>query len=114
MDHSAPFLSIFIIFITCFIGISDMLGGYDRYIYGVLFDDVASNMRDGNLFGSVIFIEYPKEIGYDFLNIAIGLLTQNRYIFILIVTIIIYVLTFISFKRYMSNYPFALILFLSR
>lgn len=112
-DHSVPFLLIFIVLITCFVGISDMLGGYDRYIYGDLFDDVANNLRNGDLFASYIFMEYPKEIGYDYLNVAIALFTQNRYIFILIVTIIIYVLTFISFKKYMSNYPFSLILFLS-
>src|SRR5574344_356323 len=112
-DHSVLFLSVFIILITTFIGIADMLGGYDRYIYGELFDDVAGNLRNGNLFWSFIFVEYPKELGYDYLNVAIALLTQNRYIFILILTIIIYILTFISFKRYMSNYPFALILFLA-
>lgn len=112
-DHSVLFLSVFIILITTFIGIADMLGGYDRYIYGELFDDVAGNLRNGNLFWSFIFVEYPKELGYDYLNVAIALLTQNRYIFILILTIIIYILTFVSFKKYMSNYPFALILFLA-
>jgi hypothetical protein len=62
---------------------------------------------------SFIFIEYPKEVGYDFLNVLIAFLTANRYIFILIVTVIIYTLTFVSFKRYMTNYPFAVMLFLA-
>jgi hypothetical protein len=72
-------------------------------------------MRNGGsiLSASFIFLEYPKEVGYDFLNVLIAYLTANRYIFILIVTVIIYSLTFISFKRYMTNYPFAVVLFLA-
>jgi hypothetical protein len=91
-----------------------MLGGYDRYIYAELFDDAADNIHlDRTILRSEIFQQYPKELGYDFLNIAIGALTTNRYIFILILTIIIYTLTFISFKRYMTNYPFALMVFMA-
>jgi hypothetical protein len=62
---------------------------------------------------SYLFLQYPKELGYDFLNVLIAFFTANRYIFILILTLIIYTLVFISFKRYMSNYPFALMLFMA-
>src|SRR5574344_2094499 len=96
--NTSIFLLLYLSLLMLFVGCSDMLGGYDRYIYGELFDDVADNLRNGNLLWSYIFLEYPKELGYDYLNVAIALLTQNRYIFILILTIIIYILTFVSFK----------------
>jgi hypothetical protein len=112
LENSVTFLFLFFMSVMIFVGISDMLGGYDRYIYGELFDDLADNMRNGgSILSGFIFLEYPKEIGYDFLNVLIAYLTANRYIFILIVTMIIYSLTFISFKRYMTNYPFAAMLF---
>ena len=43
---------------------------------------------------------------------AVGLITANRYVFILIVTLIIYTCLYFSFKRHTNNYAFALILFL--
>lgn len=114
LEQSVWFLAVFILFLCVFVGISDMLGGYDRYIYGELFDETADNIRNGGgLMSSYIFIEYPKELGFDFLNVLISFVTANRYIFILILTVIIYTLTFISFKRYMTNYPFAMILFMA-
>ena len=33
-------------FLALFVGFSDMLGGYDRYIYGELFDDTADMVSD--------------------------------------------------------------------
>lgn len=111
--NSMQFLICYVILLCIFVGISDMFGGFDRYIYGELFDNVADNIRGGDLYSSYIFEEYPKEVGYDYLNVLIALFTANRYIFILILTIIIYILVFISFKRYMNNYPYAMILFMS-
>lgn len=113
-ESSLTFLFLFFLYLMVFVGISDMLGGYDRYIYSELFDDTADNIRNGeNFLQSYVFMEFPKEVGYDFLNVLIGFLTANRYIFILIVTAIIYTLTFVSFKRYMTNYPYAVMLFLA-
>ena len=100
-------------FLGIFVGISDMLGGYDRYIYAELFDEVADRLvNKENLFQSTIFSLYRTEPGYDFYNVLIGLFTRNRYIFIFITTIIIYALLFASFKRYMENYPYAVLLFM--
>lgn len=113
-ENSVTFLFLVFMSLMIFVGISDMLGGYDRYIYGELFDVTADDIKSGgNILLSSVFTEFPTELGYDFLNVLIALLTENRYIFILIVTAIIYTLTFISFKRYMTNYPFAVILFLA-
>jgi hypothetical protein len=112
-SDSIPFLLFIMASLAIFVGISDMLGGYDRYIYSELFDDTADTIKGGgNIISCIIFQQYPKEIGYDFLNVLIATFTANRYIFILILTVIIYSLTFISFKRYMTNYPFAMMLFL--
>ena len=95
------------------VGLSDMLGGYDRYIYGELFDEVADvNRAGGNIVTAYIFEQYASELGVCWINVAISYLTANRYIYILIVTVSIYALLFISFKRYIDNYPFALVLFM--
>ena len=100
-------------FLAIFVGISDMLGGYDRYIYGEVFDEVTDVMQGGrNLFSTSLFRLYGNEFGYCLLNICVGLFTSNRYIFILVVTLIIYVCIYFSFKRYVSNYAFAIVLFL--
>ena len=110
---SNVYLAYWMVGLALFVGFSDMLGGYDRYIYGELFDEVADVRRaGGNPLTAYIFGQYASELGFCWLNVAISYLTANRYIFILIVTIVIYILLFISFKRYVDNYPFALVLFM--
>ena len=100
-------------FLAIFVGISDMLGGYDRYIYGECFDYMANRLREGkNIFVSGLFRLYGKELGYCFLNVGVALFSANRYIFILVATLIIYTCLFFSFKRHTNNYAFAVILFL--
>lgn len=100
-------------FLGIFVGISDMLGGFDRYIYAELFDEVADRLvNKENVFQTEIFNLYRTEPGYNLYNVLIGLFTRNRYIFIFITTIIIYALLFASFKRYMENYPYAVLLFM--
>ena len=110
---SKVYLACWMVGLALFVGFSDMLGGYDRYIYGELFDQVADVRRAGdNPLTAYIFEQYASELGFCWMNVAISYLTANRYIFILIVTVVIYALLFISFKRYVDNYPFALILFM--
>ena len=100
--------------LAIFVGISDMLGGYDRYIYGELFDDTADMVSDGiyNFALTPVAAEYTKEYGFQMYNVLLGAITDNRYIFIFITTCIIYVLLYQSIKDYCINYPFAIILFL--
>jgi len=101
------------IFLALFVGCSDMLGGYDRYIYCDLSDNAANVIT--NKFPPIaaqIFKQYPKEQGYGWYNVLVGYVTTNRYIFILITTCVIYILLYLSIKRYCENYPFAVILFL--
>lgn len=110
---STVYLGCWLATLALFVGFSDMLGGYDRYIYGELFDEVADVKRaGGEVKTAYIFELYPSEFCFSWLNVAISYLTANRYIYILIVTVSIYALLFISFKRYIDNYPFALVLFM--
>lgn len=106
-------LAIYTAILALFVGFSDMLGGYDRYIYGEVFDTIADVT---NLHGSYIsnecFDYFPREYGYTILNIIISYFSSNRYIFILIITLIIYTCLFISIRRYATNYPLAIIIFL--
>lgn len=106
-------LAVFLSGLAIFVGLSDMLGGYDRYIYGQVFDEIA-DVTDyyGNYIQSGSFEAFPSEKGWTILNILISFYTDNRYIFILSITLLTYVFLFISLRRYASNYPFALILFL--
>ncbi|MDY6207024.1 MAG: EpsG family protein [Prevotella sp.] len=112
--HQSSWLLLFYITILCaFVGFSDMLGGYDRYIYGELFDSTIDFIRnEGRIVDSIVFLQYSKEWGYVLINVSIGLFTTNRYIFILCLTILMYLLFFISIKRYATNYPLALVLFM--
>ena len=100
--------------LALFVGLSDMLGGYDRYIYASLFDDIADITRvGGNYKDASIFTLYSSEIGYIGSNILISFITSNRYVFILLYTFIIYYIFYLSLKEYCVNYTFGMILFMS-
>lgn len=111
-QHSS-FLFLFLLGLSLFVGFSDMFGGYDRYIYGEIFDNIADvTTIKGDYSDSLLYNFYSSEIGYTLLNVLVSFFTENRYIFILIVTLIIYILLFVSIKNYTVNYPLATILFL--
>ncbi|WP_276816172.1 EpsG family protein [Segatella maculosa] len=101
--------------VALFVGLSDMLGGYDRYIYSEFFDqvaDVGKTATPDYLKECGIFRQWPGEKGFGWLNVLISFLTSNRYIFILILTVIIYVLLYISIRQYAKNNILALIVFM--
>lgn len=107
------FLTFFLFGLSLFVGLSDMLGGYDRYIYGEVFDNIADITTNKlSYIANGAFNYFPGETGYVLINIILSFFTDNRYIFILIYTIIMYSLLFVSFKRYIENYPLGIILFL--
>lgn len=113
LSRSKALLFVMMLGLGLFVGFSDMLGGYDRYIYANLFDSMCDDVKYGfPLANTALFTLYPTEFGYDFLNYAISFFTHNRYIFILIYTLIVYVLLYASFSRYVINYPFALVVFM--
>ena len=105
--------SAFLVALGIFIGMSDMFGGYDRYTYAELFDNicVAIDLNE-NPFYSFGFQYFKNEYGYGTLNVLLAYITCNRYIFILLYTLIIYVLLIISLRRYAYNMPFSVIIFL--
>lgn len=113
-NRQSSFLVLFLFGLSLFVGLSDMFGGYDRYIYGEIFDNIADiTTHRGDYSESLFYNFYSSEIGYSFLNVLISFITENRYIFILIVTFIIYICLFISLRKYTENYPLAMILFLA-
>lgn len=107
------FLACYLLFLALFVGMSDMFGGYDRYIYGEVFDSIADTTTEhGSYSANNVFDYFPSEPGYTLLNIFISFFTANRYIFILVITFLIYTLLFVSLKKYADNYAFAVILFM--
>ena len=91
------FLACYLLFLAPFVGMSDMFGGYDRYIYCDLFDSLCdSKAFSVPLQDTALFMLYPSEFGYDMLNYAISFVTHNRYVFILIYTLIVYFLLYQS------------------
>lgn len=105
---------IFFISLAIFVGFGDMLGGYDRYIYGELFDNLADQLKAGTpIISSDINQAYSTEFGYIGFNWAIAHITNNRYIFIFLYTICMYAIILHSFRKYAKNYSLASILFLA-
>ena len=103
----------FLLALGIFVGLGDMLGGYDRYIYGELFDSMADfNRIGGNPWTSFAFAFYGSEFGYGTFCALLTYITGNRYIFIFIATMVIYVLLIRSLKQYVDNAPFAVVMFL--
>lgn len=94
-----------VFFIALVCGLGDMLGGYDRYIYGEIFDGTADDRARGiNLLNTSAFIYADKEKGYALYNYLLTFVTSNRYIFVLITTLLMYVTLFRHITRY-SKYP---------
>ena len=109
---SLKLLAAMMAYMAIFIGIGDMIGGYDRYIYGEMFDVIADEIRrDGNLTRVYYFVN-GQEWGYFAWELFISIFTRNRYIFILATTIMMYLLYFMAFKKYINQYPIAVIVFL--
>ena len=112
--RNSNWLAISLFGLAVFVGISDMLGGYDRYIYGEVFDYIADiTAKHGNYKEEGIFdMFFAGDRGYIIINILLSHITQNRYIFIFIYTCIFYILLYQSLKKYTYNYSYALLLFL--
>lgn len=106
-------MSVYMVSLGLFVGLGDMLGGYDRYIYGELFDRMADvTHTGGNPWTSYSFKFYANEFGYGTLCALLSYIIGNRYIFIFILTMIIYILLIISLREYVDNAPFAVVMFM--
>ena len=107
------FLMVYVAFLAIFVGMSDMFGGYDRYIYGEVFDSIADTTTMGGDYGRAFADFFPSEQGYILLNIVLSWFTANRYVFILIITLLTFTCLYQSLRRYCDNYPYAVVLFLA-
>lgn len=111
INRNKSFLVCYTLFLALFVGLSDMFGGYDRYIYGQIFDSIADGITLGFGYNEIAVLS-TYELGYSFLSYLIALLTENRYIYILIITLIIYYCIYKTFERHIRNYPLGFIIFL--
>ncbi len=102
----------FMLITSLFIGLGDMIGGYDRYIYGEVFDSIADEMRGGRNLSRLFYLVNGNEYGYFVWQVIVSIFTPNRYIFILLTILTIYLLFFRVMKKYMLDYPLAVILFM--
>lgn len=111
--HQRIIVTIYLAALGLFVGLGDMLGGYDRYIYGEIFDRMADvTSFGGSPWESESFEFYGSEFGYGSLSALITYITGNRYIYIFILTIIIYILLIVSIRQYTDNAPFAVVMFM--
>lgn len=108
---SKPFFLVFCLCIGLFVGLADMLGGYDRYIYSEVFQSMHEYVTKGYLFSEEFLFFFGKEPVFGLLNDAIAFFTPNRYIFILVYTMFLYMVYAVSFYKYTKNPFFALLIF---
>ena len=106
-------LALFFIYIALFVGLGDMIGGYDRYIYGAAFDTIADEMHSTSPdLSKILYLVDGSEYVYFYWEVLLGFLTANRYIFILITTLLIYLLYYRAFVKFLNDYSFSCIIFL--
>lgn len=98
-------------YMAVFVGLGDMIGGYDRYIYGDSFDTIANNLRGIGKLQDSLYLVSGSEYGYFLWEVIVACFTPNRYIFILITTLLVYALYYRAFIKYMETYPLPCILF---
>lgn len=101
----------FCLSIGLFVGLADMLGGYDRYIYCEVFQNMHENVTKGIFFSEEFLYFFGKEPVYGLINDFIAFFTPNRYIFILAYTLFLYMVYAFNFYRYTKNPYFALLIF---
>lgn len=108
---SKPLFFSFCLSVGLFVGLADMLGGYDRYIYSEVFQDMHEYVTKGVLFSEEFLYFFGKEPVYGLINDFIAFFTPNRYIFILVYTLFLYIVYAVNFYRYTKNPFFALLVF---
>ena len=111
--HNSTTLAWIMFALAMVVGMGDMLGGYDRYSYCQLFDWTADDVLAGKnpMSSDSGIMEYSHEMAYVLLNVIIAHVTANRYIFILLLTLFVYFMLYLSLKDYLDNYPLGLLMF---
>lgn len=101
--------------LSLFVGLRDMIGGYDVYIYGEIFD-ITPPITSFQHFLSVASGKDPSlpqilEPGYIAIGGLIKLFTDNRYHFFLILSILSYFMIFRTFNKFMPFVFLAIFIF---
>lgn len=112
LSKDGRLLAIFFTYLALFAGLGDMIGGYDRYIYGEAFDYIANITWGSRNYAKALYLVSGTEYGYFAWEILMSFITTNRYIFILFTTFFIYFLFYKAFRKHIESYPLACILFL--
>ncbi len=112
LQMSKPLLFGYMMFLAFFVGLGDMIGGYDRYIYGEIFDSIADTLHSESKLSGLYFLVNGSEYGYFWWQVFVALFTCNRYIYILITTLVVYLLYYRAFSEHLKNYPMATIIFM--
>ena len=94
-----------------FIGLGDMIGGFDRYIYGEIFDSISDVTDSNRKYAELLFLVNGREYGYFLWEVLVSWITANRYIFILLSSLLMYFLYYRVFRKYIDDYPLAAIVF---
>lgn len=103
---------LYMLAVALFVGFGDMIGGYDRYIYGSSFDAIADGVTYNTPMSDFYYLVNGKEYGYLFWQELIAQITENRYIFIFITTLAEYAMIYYAIKKYCDDYPLVTIIFL--
>lgn len=110
--NSRSALFLYMLAVAFFVGMGDMIGGYDRYIYAESFDVIADAITYNKPLSDMEYLVNGHEYGYFYWQVLISYITTNRYIFILITTLAEFALIYYSIKKYCDDYPLATIVFL--
>ena len=100
------------IMLALFVACSDMLGGYDRYVYSDAFTAYAEEMQtEGSMFNDAFHFYFGHEPVFGLFLAFIGKYTVNRYIFIFVTTMLMYTLFAIAIYKNVKNPFFGLMFF---
>ena len=100
------------IMLALFVACSDMLGGYDRYVYSDAFTAYAEEIQtEGSMFNDAFHFYFGHEPVFGLFLAFIGKYTVNRYIFIFVTTMLMYTLFAIAIYKNVKNPFFGLMFF---
>lgn len=101
--------------LALFVGMRDMIGGYDVYIYGEIFDITPPITSFpsflGAVFGRNVTLPQVLEPGYVAIGGILKLFTDSRYHFFLVMSLLCYCMVFRIFNRYMPFVFLAIFIF---
>jgi len=92
---------VFIILLASFIGFRDMIGGFDVYIYGEMYETTTERL-----------LKYePFEIGFRYYYMLLRVFSENRYFMFFVTAFIVIIVHFHILKTYSKVVFFALFIY---